>query len=143
MLLLVLIFCYKLLKSCTRKMLKAINLYWLHNDASEKNNSLNVHSNEPRINEYRFIIPHVRKNLLRTLDHVNYKTVLKKFAVCLTKKLDALNEGVCMCIPVWSWSVFVRPFSHVFVRPFCHGLFKILCSWLDSSHYTYYIIERM
>ena len=28
---------------------RAINLYWFHNDASEKNNLLNGHSNEPRI----------------------------------------------------------------------------------------------
>ena len=27
-----------------------INLYWFHNDASEKNNSLNGHSTEPQIN---------------------------------------------------------------------------------------------
>ena len=33
------------------KMLKAINLYSFHNDASDKNNSLNDHSNEPRTNE--------------------------------------------------------------------------------------------
>ena len=33
------------------KMLNAINLYWSHNDALERNNSLNGHSNDPRINE--------------------------------------------------------------------------------------------
>ena len=33
------------------KMLMAINLYWFHNDASERNKSLNGHSDEPRINE--------------------------------------------------------------------------------------------
>ena len=33
-----------------------INLYWFHNDASEKNNSLNGHSTEPQINGQRFII---------------------------------------------------------------------------------------
>ena len=27
------------------KMLKSINSYWFHNDTSEKNNSLNGHSN--------------------------------------------------------------------------------------------------
>ena len=32
------------------KMLKAINLYWFHNDASERKNSLNGYSNEPQIN---------------------------------------------------------------------------------------------
>ena len=34
-------------------MLKAINLYWFYNDASERNrnNSLNGHSIEPRIIE--------------------------------------------------------------------------------------------
>ena len=31
------------------KMLKVINLYWFHNDVSEKTNSLNGHPNEPRI----------------------------------------------------------------------------------------------
>lgn len=33
------------------EILKAINLYWFHNDASERNNSLNECSNEPQINE--------------------------------------------------------------------------------------------
>ena len=33
------------------KLLKSINLYWFHNDASERNNSLNGYSNETRINE--------------------------------------------------------------------------------------------
>ena len=33
------------------KMLKTINLYWFHNDSSEKKNSLNGHSNESQINE--------------------------------------------------------------------------------------------
>ena len=42
------------------KMLKAINLYWFHNDASERNNSLNGHSNEPRIKEQRLVIPPVK-----------------------------------------------------------------------------------
>ena len=32
-------------------MLKEINLYWFHNYVSERNNSLNGHSNEPPINE--------------------------------------------------------------------------------------------
>ena len=31
-------------------MLKAIDLYWFHYDASEKNNSLNGHSKEPQLN---------------------------------------------------------------------------------------------
>ena len=30
-------------------MLKTINMYWFHNDALERNNSLNGHSNEPQI----------------------------------------------------------------------------------------------
>ena len=38
-------------KALHEKVLKATNLYWLHNDALEKNNSLNGNSNEPRINE--------------------------------------------------------------------------------------------
>ena len=44
-------------------MLGAIGLCWFHYDASEKNNSLNGHSNEPQINEQRFIIPPVTTNL--------------------------------------------------------------------------------
>ena len=32
------------------KMLKAINLYWLKNDASNKNNSLSDRSDKPEIN---------------------------------------------------------------------------------------------
>ena len=32
------------------EMLKTINLCWFHSDASEKNNSLNDRSNEPRVN---------------------------------------------------------------------------------------------
>ena len=40
-----------LIKIMHEKMLKAANLYWVHKDASERNNSLNGHSNEPRINE--------------------------------------------------------------------------------------------
>ena len=32
------------------KKLKAINLYWFHNDASEENNELNDHSKKSRIN---------------------------------------------------------------------------------------------
>ena len=43
-----------------KKMLKAINLHWFHNDASERNDSLNGHSNEPRINEQRFVISPVK-----------------------------------------------------------------------------------
>ena len=31
--------------------IKAINLYWFHNDPSERSNSLNGHFNETRINE--------------------------------------------------------------------------------------------
>ena len=41
----------EIIKILHEKMSKAINLYWFHNDVSEKNNSLNGHSNEPRINE--------------------------------------------------------------------------------------------
>ena len=33
------------------KVLKAINLYWFHNNASEKNKSLNGHSSKPGSNE--------------------------------------------------------------------------------------------
>ena len=42
------------------KILKTINLYLIHKDKSEKNNSLNGHSNEPRINEKSFVIPPVK-----------------------------------------------------------------------------------
>ena len=41
----------EIIKILHEKMLKAITLYWFHNDASEKNNSLNDRSNEPRITE--------------------------------------------------------------------------------------------
>ena len=40
-----------LLKIKHSKMLQAINLYWFHNNASEKNKSINSYSNEPWINE--------------------------------------------------------------------------------------------
>ena len=41
---------YKMIKILhTKKMLNAIYLYWLHNDTSEVNNSLNGHFNEPWI----------------------------------------------------------------------------------------------
>ena len=32
-------------------MIKAIDLYWFHNTASERNNSPNGYSSEPQINE--------------------------------------------------------------------------------------------
>ena len=41
----------EIIKILHEKMLKAITLYWFHNDASEKNNSLKDRSNEPRITE--------------------------------------------------------------------------------------------
>ena len=40
---------YKVIKTLQEKMLNAIFLYWFHNGTSEKNNSLNGHSNEPFI----------------------------------------------------------------------------------------------
>ena len=42
----------EIIKILLKEMLKAINLYWLHNDASEKNNSLNGCSNKPEITVY-------------------------------------------------------------------------------------------
>ena len=39
-----------IIKILQEKMLKAINLYWFHNDVSEKIKSLNANSSEPRIN---------------------------------------------------------------------------------------------
>ena len=36
----------EILKNFHKKKLKAVNLYWLRNDAWEKNNSLNGHSNK-------------------------------------------------------------------------------------------------
>ena len=44
-------------------MLKDINLYWFHNDASEKDNSLNGHFKDVRINEEMPVISSVKKNL--------------------------------------------------------------------------------
>ena len=41
-----------------------INLYWFHNGALEKTNSLNGHSKENWINEHSFIIPLVKQILL-------------------------------------------------------------------------------
>ena len=37
-------------------MLKVINLHWFHNDASERNDSLNGNSNKPQINEWWLVI---------------------------------------------------------------------------------------
>ena len=36
-----------IIKIMHKQMLKTINLYWFHNDASERNNSLNGHSKKP------------------------------------------------------------------------------------------------
>ena len=52
----------KIMKILHEKILKVINLYWFHNDAREKNNLLNGHSNKLRINEYRFAISPVKWN---------------------------------------------------------------------------------
>ena len=41
----------QIIKVLHEKILKVINLYWFLNDASEKHNSLNGHSNESRIKE--------------------------------------------------------------------------------------------
>ena len=38
---------YEIIKILHEEMLNAIYLYWFHNDASERNNLLNGHSNEP------------------------------------------------------------------------------------------------
>ena len=51
------------IKILHEKMLKAINSWWLHNDALEKNNSLNDCSNELQINVQRFVIGPVKQNL--------------------------------------------------------------------------------
>ena len=42
---------YEMIKILHEKMLNTIYLYWFHNDASEKNNSLHGYSNELRTNE--------------------------------------------------------------------------------------------
>ena len=39
------------IKVFLEKTLESINLHWFHNDVSEENNSLNGHSNKPRINK--------------------------------------------------------------------------------------------
>ena len=59
------LFSPKVVETITRKllhekMLKIMNLYWFHNSTSEKNNSINSHSNEPRINEERLATPPVK-----------------------------------------------------------------------------------
>ena len=41
---------FEMIKILHEKMLNTIYLYWFHNDASEKNNSLNGYFNEPWIN---------------------------------------------------------------------------------------------
>ena len=41
----------EIIKTLLEKMLKAINLYLFHKDASKKNNSINGHSNELRMNQ--------------------------------------------------------------------------------------------
>ena len=40
----------EIIKVLHEKMLKTIDFYWFHSDASKKKNSLNGHSNEPWIN---------------------------------------------------------------------------------------------
>ena len=49
-----------MIKILDKKMLKGIHLYWFYNDASEKNNLLNGHSNQSWINKYKFVIPPVK-----------------------------------------------------------------------------------
>ena len=39
----------EVVKTLHDKILKTLNWYWLRDNATEKNNSLNGHSNEPRI----------------------------------------------------------------------------------------------
>ena len=41
---------YEMIQILHEKMLNAVYLYWFYNDASEKNNALNGHSNKPWIN---------------------------------------------------------------------------------------------
>ena len=41
----------EIIKILHKKKLKAINLYWFYNDASEENNSLNCNFNESRLNK--------------------------------------------------------------------------------------------
>ena len=41
---------HEIVKILHQKMINVKYLDWFHNDASEKNNSLSGHSNEPRIN---------------------------------------------------------------------------------------------
>ena len=41
---------YEMIKIVHEKMLNAIYLYWLHNNTSEENKSLNGHSNDPWAN---------------------------------------------------------------------------------------------
>ena len=55
---------YKMIKTLHEKMLNTIYLYWVHNDTSEKNSSLNSYSNNPWINEERFVISPAKWNLL-------------------------------------------------------------------------------
>ena len=38
---------YKMIKILHEKIMNPMYLYWFHNNTSEKNNSLNGHSNEP------------------------------------------------------------------------------------------------
>ena len=51
---------YKMIRFMHEKMLNAIYLYWFHNKTLAENNSLNVHSNEPWINGYGFVISPVK-----------------------------------------------------------------------------------
>ena len=51
---------YEMIKILHKKILNLIHLYQFHNDISEKNSSLNDHSNKPWINGYRFVISSVK-----------------------------------------------------------------------------------
>ena len=46
----------EVIKILHEEMFNAMNLYWFHNDASDKNNPLSGYCKEPRINKQKFVI---------------------------------------------------------------------------------------
>ena len=81
------------------KMLKTIDLYWFHNDASGRNNSINGHSNKPQINMNRGSSYLLSKKSPRFVKINIYKVF--SFFICENQKLCKFplgGIGIFLCI---------------------------------------------
>lgn len=76
----------EVIKILHEEMFNAMNLYWFHNDASDKNNPLNGYCKEPRINKQKFVIFPAKWNLLVWTDFTDCPDVsIVKFEVAGVK----------------------------------------------------------